>query len=104
MIDTPISETAIVGAAVGMSYLGLRPVAEMQFIDFIACAFNQVTELCRQVALPLGRACAHRDSRPGGRRRARRTIPFGEPGDVFRAHAGSEGRLSGDGLRRERAC
>ena len=43
VIDTPISETAIVGAACGMSYLGLRPVAEMQFIDFIACCFNQVT-------------------------------------------------------------
>src|ERR1700674_4905753 len=43
VMDTPISETAIVGAAVGMSYLGLRPVAEMQFIDFIACAFNQIT-------------------------------------------------------------
>jgi 2-oxoisovalerate dehydrogenase E1 component beta subunit len=43
VIDTPISETAIVGAACGMSYLGLRPIAEMQFIDFIACAFNQVT-------------------------------------------------------------
>ena len=43
VIDTPISETAIIGAAVGMSYLGLRPVAEMQFIDFIACCFNQLT-------------------------------------------------------------
>jgi 2-oxoisovalerate dehydrogenase E1 component beta subunit len=43
VIDTPISESAIVGAAVGMSYLGLRPIAEMQFIDFIACAFNQIT-------------------------------------------------------------
>jgi 2-oxoisovalerate dehydrogenase E1 component beta subunit len=43
VIDAPISETAIVGAAVGMSYLGLRPVAELQFIDFIACCFNQVT-------------------------------------------------------------
>ena len=43
VIDTPISETAIVGAAVGMSYMGLRPVAEMQFIDFIACCFNQLT-------------------------------------------------------------
>lgn len=43
VIDAPISETAIVGAAVGMSYLGLRPVAEMQFIDFIACCFNQLT-------------------------------------------------------------
>ncbi len=43
VIDTPISETAIIGAAAGMSYLGLRPVAEMQFIDFIACCFNQLT-------------------------------------------------------------
>ena len=43
VMDTPISETAIVGAACGMSYLGLRPIAEMQFIDFIACCFNQVT-------------------------------------------------------------
>jgi pyruvate/2-oxoglutarate/acetoin dehydrogenase E1 component len=43
VIETPISETAIIGAACGMSYLGLRPVAEMQFIDFIACCFNQVT-------------------------------------------------------------
>src|ERR1039458_8814100 len=43
VIETPISETAIVGAAVGMGYAGLRPVAEMQFIDFIACCFNQVT-------------------------------------------------------------
>jgi len=43
VIDAPISETAIVGAAAGMSYLGLRPVVEMQFIDFIACCFNQIT-------------------------------------------------------------
>ena len=43
VIETPISESAIVGAAVGMSYAGLRPVAEMQFIDFIACCFNQIT-------------------------------------------------------------
>ena len=37
------ARAAIVGAAVGMSYVGLRPVAEMQFIDFIACCFNQIT-------------------------------------------------------------
>jgi 2-oxoisovalerate dehydrogenase E1 component beta subunit len=43
VIDTPISESAIIGAACGMSYLGLRPIAEMQFIDFIACCFNQIT-------------------------------------------------------------
>jgi 2-oxoisovalerate dehydrogenase E1 component beta subunit len=43
VIDTPISETAIIGAAIGASYVGLRPVAELQFIDFIACCFNIVT-------------------------------------------------------------
>ncbi len=43
VIETPIAETAIIGAACGMSFLGLRPVAEMQFIDFIACCFNQIT-------------------------------------------------------------
>ena len=43
VIDTPISESAIVGAAVGMGYMGLRPVVEMQFVDFIACCFNQIT-------------------------------------------------------------
>ena len=43
VMDTPISETAIIGAAVGMSYQGLRPIAELQFIDFIACSFNQIT-------------------------------------------------------------
>src|SRR5246127_3666962 len=43
VIDTPISESAIIGAACGMRYLGLRLIAEMQFIDFIVCAFNQIT-------------------------------------------------------------
>jgi pyruvate/2-oxoglutarate/acetoin dehydrogenase E1 component len=42
VIDTPISETAIVGAAIGAALMGLRPIAEMQFIDFIACGFNQI--------------------------------------------------------------
>jgi 2-oxoisovalerate dehydrogenase E1 component beta subunit len=43
VIDAPLSETAIVGAACGMGYLGLRPVAELQFVDFIACCFDMVT-------------------------------------------------------------
>ena len=42
VIDTPISESAIVGAAIGASFMGLRPVAEMQFSDFITCAFDQI--------------------------------------------------------------
>jgi len=43
VIDTPIAEGAIVGAAIGAALMGMRPVAEMQFIDFISCAFDQIT-------------------------------------------------------------
>jgi 2-oxoisovalerate dehydrogenase E1 component beta subunit len=43
VIDTPISEAAIVGAAAGAAHMGLRPVAEMQFMDFIACAYDILT-------------------------------------------------------------
>jgi 2-oxoisovalerate dehydrogenase E1 component beta subunit len=43
VLDTPISESCIVGAAIGASYMGFRPIVEMQFIDFISCAFDQIT-------------------------------------------------------------
>jgi pyruvate/2-oxoglutarate/acetoin dehydrogenase E1 component len=43
VIDTPISEAAIVGAAAGSAHMGMRPVAEMQFIDFISCAYDMLT-------------------------------------------------------------
>lgn len=42
VIDTPISEAAIVGAATGASLMGLRPVVEIQFADFISCAYDQI--------------------------------------------------------------
>jgi 2-oxoisovalerate dehydrogenase E1 component beta subunit len=42
VVDTPISEAAIVGASIGASLMGLRPVAEMQFADFITCGFDQI--------------------------------------------------------------
>jgi 2-oxoisovalerate dehydrogenase E1 component beta subunit len=42
VLDTPISESAIVGISVGAALRGYRPVAEMQFADFISCAFDQI--------------------------------------------------------------
>jgi 2-oxoisovalerate dehydrogenase E1 component beta subunit len=42
VVDTPISEAAIVGASVGAALMGMRPIAEMQFIDFISCAFDML--------------------------------------------------------------
>ena len=49
VIDTPISESAIVGAAVGAALMGLRPVAEMQFMDFISCGFNQIVNMAAKI-------------------------------------------------------
>jgi pyruvate/2-oxoglutarate/acetoin dehydrogenase E1 component len=43
VIDTPISEAAIVGAACGAALMGMRPVAEFQFIDFISAGFDMLT-------------------------------------------------------------
>jgi pyruvate/2-oxoglutarate/acetoin dehydrogenase E1 component len=43
VIDTPISEAAIIGAAAGASHMGMRPVAELQFIDFISCGYDMLT-------------------------------------------------------------
>jgi 2-oxoisovalerate dehydrogenase E1 component beta subunit len=42
VIDAPLSETAIVGGATGAAMMGLRPVAEMQFSDFVSCAWDHL--------------------------------------------------------------
>ena len=41
MIDTPISESAILGAAVGAAAVGMRPVVELMYLDFVGVAFDQ---------------------------------------------------------------
>ncbi|NNF05854.1 MAG: alpha-ketoacid dehydrogenase subunit beta [Candidatus Eisenbacteria bacterium] len=43
ILDTPISEVGFTGAAIGAAMMGMRPVVEFQFLDFIACAFNIIT-------------------------------------------------------------
>ena len=42
VLDTPLAETAIVGAATGAALMGMRPVAEMQFSDFVSCAYDHL--------------------------------------------------------------
>src|SRR2546426_3491503 len=54
VIDTPISESAIVGAAVGAALMGMRPVAEMQFMDFISCGFDQIVNMAAKIHYPWG--------------------------------------------------
>ncbi len=45
VVDTPIAESLIVGAGVGLAIQGMRPVLEMQFIDFISCGFDQIVNM-----------------------------------------------------------
>jgi len=49
VIDTPLSESAIVGAAIGSALMGQRPIAEMQFMDFIACGFDQIVNMAAKL-------------------------------------------------------
>jgi 2-oxoisovalerate dehydrogenase E1 component beta subunit len=54
VIDTPISEAAVVGAALGAAYMGFRPVIEMQFIDFIAPAFGMLVNFAAKLRYRTG--------------------------------------------------
>lgn len=55
-LNTPISESAILGCAVGAAMAGLRPVAEMQFADFVACGFNALVNNAAKAHWRFGRA------------------------------------------------
>ena len=57
VIDTPISEIAIVGAAAGAAHMGMRPVVEMQFIDFIANAYDMLTNYVATARYRVGLGC-----------------------------------------------
>jgi 2-oxoisovalerate dehydrogenase E1 component beta subunit len=45
VMDTPLAESGIVGTAVGAAVVGLRPVCEMQFADFVSCGFDQLVNV-----------------------------------------------------------
>jgi 2-oxoisovalerate dehydrogenase E1 component beta subunit len=49
VVDTPISEAGIVGAAIGAALMGMRPVAEMQFMDFISCGLDQIVNMAAKI-------------------------------------------------------
>src|SRR6476660_29168 len=57
VIDTPISEIAITGAASGAAIMGMRPIAEMQFIDFITCGYDMLVNFAAVSRYLFGRAC-----------------------------------------------
>jgi pyruvate/2-oxoglutarate/acetoin dehydrogenase E1 component len=49
VLDTPLAENMIVGAAVGAAVEGMRPVCEMQFADFISCGFDQLVNVAAKL-------------------------------------------------------
>jgi 2-oxoisovalerate dehydrogenase E1 component beta subunit len=49
VMDTPLAESAIIGTAVGAAVVGLRPVCEMQFGDFISCGFDQLVNVAAKM-------------------------------------------------------
>ncbi|MBV8956453.1 MAG: alpha-ketoacid dehydrogenase subunit beta [Solirubrobacterales bacterium] len=49
VMDTPLAESAIIGCAVGAAVVGLRPVCEMQFADFISCGFDQLVNVAAKM-------------------------------------------------------
>ncbi len=49
VVDMPIAEEAMIGSAVGAAIVGMRPVCEMQFADFVACAFDQLVNVAAKM-------------------------------------------------------
>ena len=56
VIDTPLAEAGFTGAAIGAALMGMRPVVEFQFGDFISCAFDQITNFAAKTHYRLGDA------------------------------------------------
>ena len=103
VVDTPISEVAIVGVAAGAAHMGMRPVCEMQFIDFMSNAYSILTNYVATARYRAG-GLADADGGPRALRRrcARRAVSFAERRGRVPAHPGTQDRLPGDGAGRER--
>ena len=56
VVDTPLAESGIVGTGTGAAINGLRPVLEMQFADFMACGFDQITNFAAKCRYRWGQA------------------------------------------------
>ncbi len=98
VIDTPLSEAAIVGAAIGAAVVGMRPIAEMQFADFVTGAFNQLVVNAAKIhyrwhhAGPDGRPVAER------RQYSWRAVSFGQSRGMVLPCPRPEDRCSVNGI------
>ena len=92
VVDTPIAESGFTGLAAARRCMGLRPVVEYQFADFISCAFDQIINVMRPAPLPDGQPDA--GDAPGAVRRPapRRAHAFAEHRIVLRSRSRPEDR------------
>ena len=104
VVDTPIAETGFTGLAAGAALVGLRPVVEFQFADFISCAFDPIINVLARHHWRTGDPMPVTMRAPfGGRLRAG---PDAQPerGELLRARARHQDRHAGDAGGRGRAA
>ena len=87
VLDTPIAEGGIIATAIGMGVNGLKPVAEIQFADYIYPGFDQVVSELARLALPHGGRFLRAGDHPHAvrRRHPRRPDSLAEPGGDLHA-------------------
>ena len=93
VMDTPIAEEGFVGAAIGAAWMGERPVVELQFADFITCAFDPIVTVAAKTHWRSGQSIPDHDPLPDGRRRAWRAVPRRLPRGLVRRHGRPQDRL-----------
>ena len=76
VIDAPLSETAILGGATGAAIMGMRPVAEMQFADFVSCGWDHLVTVAAKQRWRAGTPVPITLRLPSGRRSCSLAAPF----------------------------
>ena len=104
VIDAPLSETAIVGGCTGAAMMGMRPVAEMQFADFVSCAWDHLVTVAAKQRFRVGTPVPIVVRLPSGGGFSGGPVPLAEPRELVRAHPRAEMRLPGDAGGREGAA
>ena len=101
VIDAPLAETAIVGACTGAAMMGMRPVAEMQFADFVSCAWDHLVTVAAKQRFRVGTPVPIVVRLPSGGGFSGGPFHSQNPGELVRAHPGPQVRLPGDAGGRE---
>ncbi len=101
--NTPLCESAIVGAGLGLSIKGMKSMVEMQFADFVTEGFNQIVNNLAKAHWRWGQPADVVVRMPTGARHRRRSISFSKQRSLVLSHTGFESCLPVEPLRRERS-